>query len=691
MTTKIPRIALLASLALAAGAGTSHALARHDGLVGTRPEGVARPSFGGGPPASVARPMPTPHPMPNVANRPNINPGNFSRPVQLPANVNRPNLNPGTINRPTTLPGNVVNRPNLNPGTINRPVTLPAGVDRPNLGNHLNPGNRPGIGDRPPFGGIGDSNRPNPGVNRPGTIIGQRPPGHKLPPIGDNLGVVHRPNIGNNLGNTTVNRPNVGSGNIVNRPTNINTTINNNRFTNLSVNNTTNLAAVNRPGRGGYGGWGGWGGYGGGWGGYGGGWGGWGGGYRPNPYQAYHRGWVHGYWNGNYHSGWGWNNWGNSALGWGAGIGLAAWGLGSFLNSWGYSSYVNPYYTPSVFVVVQQPAVVVEQPIAQQPVVQQPIVYDYTRPIDFQSPPPAEDLVNQAVASFDSAREAFRAGDYPQALTLTDQALRQMPNDPMLHEFRALCLFAMGRYDEAAAPLYTVLSAGPGWDWTTLVGLYPGVDTYTQQLRALEAYCNANPKAAAARFVLGSLYLTQGSSDNAAAMFKQVVALQPQDRLSAQLVDALTARLPAELVQAPAGPAVGPSSNSAAAPAAPDQPPANPIPVQAPDQGQPVPEGPGLPTDPVPARLVGAWTANPVKDVTITLTLDQEKGFAWKVGDRGQAREFKGQATFDNDTLALVPPDQPPMVGTVAWKDDGHFQFKALGAPTGDPGLLFGK
>jgi hypothetical protein len=31
------------------------------------------------------------------------------------------------------------------------------------------------------------------------------------------------------------------------------------------------------------------------------------------------------------------------------------------------------------------------------------------------------------------------------------------------------------------------------------------------------------------------------------------------------------------------------------------------------------------------------------------------------------------------------------MVGTVAWKDDGHFQFKALGAPTGDPGLLFGK
>ena len=43
------------------------------------------------------------------------------------------------------------------------------------------------------------------------------------------------------------------------------------------------------------------------------------------------------------------------------------------------------------------------------------------------------------------------------------------------------------RYDEAAAVAYTVLTAGPGWNWTTLVGLYPDVDTYTNQLRAVEA------------------------------------------------------------------------------------------------------------------------------------------------------------------------------------------------------------
>ncbi|MGO9468069.1 MAG: tetratricopeptide repeat protein [Isosphaeraceae bacterium] len=85
------------------------------------------------------------------------------------------------------------------------------------------------------------------------------------------------------------------------------------------------------------------------------------------------------------------------------------------------------------------------------------------------------------------------AGDFGQALKLADGALSKTPNDPILHEFRATCLFALGRFDEAAVPMYTVLSAGPGWDWTTLAGLYPSVDVYSQQLRSLEAFCDATP------------------------------------------------------------------------------------------------------------------------------------------------------------------------------------------------------
>jgi hypothetical protein len=98
-----------------------------------------------------------------------------------------------------------------------------------------------------------------------------------------------------------------------------------------------------------------------------------------------------------------------------------------------------------------------------------------------------------------------------------------------------------------------------------------------------------------------------------------------------------------------------------------------------------------LPSNPVPAELIGTWTASPAKDVTIALSLDQNKGFTWKVTDRGQLRQFSGQATFDNGTLALAPPDQPPMVGAVSQSDGGHFVFKAMGGPPNDPGLTFGK
>ena len=138
-------------------------------------------------------------------------------------------------------------------------------------------------------------------------------------------------------------------------------------------------------------------------------------------------------------------------------------------------------------------------------------------------------VADQVGTSFDAARDSFKAGDYAKALELTDQAIRQMPNDAALHEFRGVVLFALHRYEDAAAPLYAVLAVGPGWDWSTLVGLYPNVSVYTEQLRALESYCNLNPQSASARFVLAYFYLTQGNTDAAVQQLKRVVALQPKD------------------------------------------------------------------------------------------------------------------------------------------------------------------
>ena len=193
----------------------------------------------------------------------------------------------------------------------------------------------------------------------------------------------------------------------------------------------------------------------------------------------------------------------------------------------------------------------------------QPTSYDYSQPLDTQSPPPADDVANPAVAKFDQARAAFGTGDYATALKLTDEALKSLPNDATLHEFRALIFFAIGKYDLAASPLYAVLSVGPGWDWTTLSGLYPNVDVYTAQLRKLEAFVKANPKSVNGRFVLAYHYLTQGNNDAGVVMLKEIVAQAPNDTLSAQLLRHFSpsaasdgTNAPAPTAAAPAAPAV---------------------------------------------------------------------------------------------------------------------------------------
>ena len=199
---------------------------------------------------------------------------------------------------------------------------------------------------------------------------------------------------------------------------------------------------------------------------------------------------------------------------------------------WGYSGYGNPYSAGygGAGGVAAQPVV------AQQPNGANQQGYNYSQPIDTAAAPPDQAVAGQANATFDQARDAFKSGDYPKALQLDQQAISQSPNDRTLHEFLALVYFAQGKYDQAAEPLYAVLSVAPGWDWTTLSGMYPDVATYTGQLRALEAGIRANPESAHARFVLAYQYLAQGHVENAVAQLKAVVKLQPADTLSAQLI-----------------------------------------------------------------------------------------------------------------------------------------------------------
>ena len=70
---------------------------------------------------------------------------------------------------------------------------------------------------------------------------------------------------------------------------------------------------------------------------------------------------------------------------------------------------------------------------------------------------------------------------------------------------------------------------------------FPDIPTYTEHLRALEAYQRANPKSAEASFVLAYHYLVLGHLDAAIKHLGTVVKLLPESQLSAELLAALRA------------------------------------------------------------------------------------------------------------------------------------------------------
>jgi tetratricopeptide (TPR) repeat protein len=357
-----------------------------------------------------------------------------------------------------------------------------------------------------------------------------------------------------------------------------------------------------------------------------------------------HEDWHHGYWHGNYGDWWNhmWDD--HTAL---MAFGTTMWGINRAAWAFGYWGYSNPYYTESY-------------PI------DSGVVLDYSQPIAIDSgyattaaptttTPEATAAPAPGMADFDAARQSFYQGDYSAALASTNKALAAMPNDPIIHEFRALVMFAQGKYKEAAAGLYSVLSVGPGWDWTTLSSLYPNVDTYTKQLRALETYATQHPQATDARFVLAYHYLTCGSTDAATTVLKDLYKQTPQDNLVKQLLlmtggpDALG--VPASAV----------ASTAAAAPAVP------------------------------PADLVGNWSASGQGNTKFAMELTKDGNFSWTFTEKGRPQSVKGVYAVDQNVLAMEPESGGVMLAQVTPPQGGRFDFQLLGGPPGDPGLKFAK
>jgi tetratricopeptide (TPR) repeat protein len=373
---------------------------------------------------------------------------------------------------------------------------------------------------------------------------------------------------------------------------------------------------------------------------------------------------------------------------WGA-YGYSSWGLESLATPWLYSDYSNPYMTPETqTIIVQQPVPVpvgTEAPVSPSTTV----AFDYSKPIGVTEPPPEAAAVDTAQDALTEARDTFRAGDYARALALADQALAQTPNDPILHEFRALVLFALNRYKEAAATAYVVLTAGPGWNWATMVGLYSDVETYNKQLRELEANVRRNPNDASSHFLLAYHYMVQGHKEAAASQFQQVVKLEPKDQLSTRFAAALGVtppeppKLPAQLANADNTGAAKPMDLAQAA--AGNSPKAGPKPESAPAEDVPLPPAP-------PQELQGQWSAKPNEKMSIVLALNADGTFGWTVTQDGKSQTLQGWAGYQDQILTLAQEQGPPLVGKITIDPVGNrFAFKPPGTPKAVAGLSFEK
>ena len=387
--------------------------------------------------------------------------------------------------------------------------------------------------------------------------------------------------------------------------------------------------------------------------------------YRPN----YYGGWYHGNWHNN------WDRpWYGRPIGWGWG---GVYLTGAYVTApwnWGYYGYSNPYYSYSsgpAYLDYSQPMVSADASAAsgddsgnQQP---ESVVAGQTEvPGIAVAQSTAKD---DAMTLFDTARIAFRAGNYDEALTQINQALEKLPRDSVLQEFRALVLFAQQDYKGAAAPLYAVLSAGPGWDWTTLIKLYSNIDVYTDQVRTLEEFRKVHPNSTEARFVLAYHYLTQGHDDAAAKELTKLVELNPGDALSAQILKSLTP------------PAAGASDET---PPTPDS--------ELKPSDTDVKPGNTKSAKPLElANLVGDWKASREDGSKFSLSLTKKEQFTWKFTLNKKTQEFQGPYELADNVLILKQNNSPAMVFEVTPVGADSLNFKLAGGDPADPGLVFSK
>lgn len=228
--------------------------------------------------------------------------------------------------------------------------------------------------------------------------------------------------------------------------------------------------------------------------------------------------WHNNNWNHwNNWGGWGWGGWGYPWWGWGIGWGVGWWpgyyygyDNGPYYNYYGDGyTYDNSSYNTG---------------------------YNNGAP---NTPPPttADNQNDQGQSEFlGQAIQDFQSGNYKNAMRLAEHAVVDNPRDVEAHAVISLAAFAQKDYRTAATEAHAVVALGGVPSWEQVYSIYQNADTYTDQLRALESYVKANPKAPEGQFLLGVLYMTNGYANEAHEHLAQAAQLTPKDQIAQELV-----------------------------------------------------------------------------------------------------------------------------------------------------------
>ena len=334
--------------------------------------------------------------------------------------------------------------------------------------------------------------------------------------------------------------------------------------------------------------------------------------------------------------------WDGLGLGMGLGWGLSSWGYGSCLYGMGYMPYYNPYYGGGAASRARPcPTTIPSRSTPR------------AAPADGAVAEPGDGPLRRRPRVVPARELRRRPASRP------TRPWRSSPTTPpCTSSARSACSprAATTRPPRPSTPCSRSGPAGTGRRSSVSI---PASTSTRRSSAPSKAYCGAHRDSATARFVLAYHYLTQGHTDAA--------------------VDYAQAGGRAQAGRHPLGEAA-PAARSAQGPVPPARrhvpPPAAPPADTTPPQG---------------ATIAGTWTAQPVADTTIALTIQPGGAFNWQVTQKGQTQQFSGTSTFGDGILTLAQDKGPALVGRVSWKDASHMTFRIVGDGPDDPGLRFSK